>query len=339
MVIKSAGTANGLFTTNERAAFSQTAPDRKSNGKTIFAGDMKKMTDTISVKREQAQKRALKIVGDVFDGEKSIDRDMQAMLDKCEELRDERLAYKESIAQIGNERGNLMELYGVSTDSEEYENLELLRKEKESKNLTSGIELTDEEKDKLAQIHEAGITDFQKEMLSLDESVKEYEGKIAASEQAIQVIQKSWADMKIERLKSDPMVEASEQAEEIMLQANQEIIGELRKEAVEHVEEKLEETVDAAKEQAEKKEEEQEKLEEQKEKQKELEKTIEKAKESSDSTASNNTVRHDVLEVDMDAITSYNSGKNKIDQELEKIMDELNLIMEDLKGAEVDVNL
>ena len=153
------------------------------------------------------------------------------------------------------------------------------------------------------------------------------------------MIQKSWADMKIERLKSDPMVEASEQAEEIMLQANQEIIGELRKEAVEHVEEKLEETVDAAKEQAEKKEEEQEKLEEQKEKQEELEKTIEKAKESSDSTASNNTVRHDVFEVDMDAITSYNSSKNKIDQELEKIIDELNLIMEDLKGAEVDVNL
>lgn len=340
MVIHASGVRNSLFVTNERVA-AQDAEKANKNSKTLFAGARNNPVDTIAMKRERAQKQALKVVGDVFEGEKKLDQDMQAMLDKTDELRRQRIADKESIQQMEAERGTLMELYGVSEDSEEYENLELLRKEKESQNPSLGIELTEEEEARLAQIHEAGLTGFQEEMLSLDDGIKEYEDKVTASEKSIEATQQGWADMKLERLKKDPMAKASEQAEEIMMQANKDIIGELQKEAMNHVEEKLQEVVEEAKEKAEKEKEEEEKLEERKEKKEEIEEAIEKAAENNASSEvsaepkASETVSRD----DMDTMVAYNSEEKDPNKELKKIVEELDLIMEDLKGIEVDTNI
>lgn len=340
MVIHASGVRNSLFVTNERVA-AQHAEKANKNSKTLFAGAGNNPVDTIALKRERAQRQALKIVGDVFEGEKKADQDMQAMLDRVDELRGQRIADKESIQQMEAERGTLMELYGVSEDSEEYEDLELLRKEKESKNPSLGITLTEEEEARLAQIHEAGLTGFQEEMLSLDDDIREYEDKVTASEKSIEAIQQGWADTKLERLKKDPMLKTSEQAEEIMMQANKEIIGELQKEAMNHVEEKLQEVVEAAKEKAEKEKEEEEKLEERKEKKEEIEEAIEKAAENNASSVvseepkASETVSRD----DMDTMVSYNSEEKDPNKELKKIVEELDLIMEDLKGIEVDTNI
>ena len=41
----------------------------------------------------------------------------------------------------------------------------------------------------------------------------------------------------------------------------------------------------------------------------------------------------------MDVLDSYNKTKKKADQELEKLIDNLEMVMDDLKGAAVDVNL
>lgn len=339
MVVNTGKTNNDLFITNERAAAGKRAANNKSNGKTIFAGNMNKPTDIITAKRQQAQKKASKIVGDVFKSAKQIEKDMTAMLDKSQELLDQRIADKTAIKEIEDQRGNIMERYNVTEDSEEYKNLELLRKEKEAKNPLSSIELTEEEEENLTEIHKAGLTNFQKEMLSMDNNVKEYENRIQSSEKAVEAIQQAWGDMKIELLKSEPMQEAQETAEDILMTANKEIIGELRDEAVDHVEEKLEDVVEEAKKKAEEKEKEESKLETKKEKQKQLEKTVEKAKNSSTSSIDSNPPRHDALDKIMDNLSSYSTQKNTADKKLKKIMDELDLIMEDLKGTEVDVDI
>ena len=303
MVVNTGKTNNDLFITNERAAASKRAANNKSNGKTIFAGNMNKPTDIITAKRQQAQKKASKIVGDVFKSAKQIEKDMTAMLDKSQELLDQRIA------------------------------------DRTAKNPLSSIELTEEEEENLTEIHKAGLTNFQKEMLSMDNDVKEYENRIQSSEKAVEAIQQAWGDMKIELLKSEPMQEAQETAEDILMTANKEIIGELRDEAVDHVEEKLEDVVEEAKKKAEEKEKEESKLETKKEKQKQLEKTVEKAKNSSTSSIDSNPPRHDALDKIMDNLSSYSTQKNTADKKLKKIMDELDLIMEDLKGTEVDVDI
>lgn len=335
MVVNTGKTNNDLFITNERAAASKRAAKQESNGKTIFAGNLKKPTDLISAKRQQAQKKASKIVGDVFKSAKKIEKNMTAMLDKSQELLDQRIADKATLQEIEDQRKNIMERYNVTEDSEEYKDLELLRKEKEAKNPLSGIELTEDEQEKLTEIHKEGLTIFQSDMLFMDDAYTEYENRIQSNEKAIKAIQQAWGDMKVELLKSEPMQEAQEKSEDVLMTANKEIIGDLRKEAVDHVEEKLEDVVEEAKKKAEEKKKEESRLEDRKQKQTKLDQTVGKNKNSSISSV-NTTPRHDSLDKVMDNLSSYSTQKSTADKKLKKIMDELDLIMEDLKGTEVD---
>lgn len=340
MVINTEKSNNNLFITNERAASGKKAENKQSGGKTIFAGNLKSSVDMIAKKREMAHKQASRLVGDVFKSAKEIEKSMTEMLDKSEELLNQRMEYKTELKNIEDQRGNLMERYQVSEDSEEYANLELLRKERDAKNPMSSVELTEEEEARLSQIHEAGVTKFQSEMLSLDAAATEYEGKAASNEKAVDAIRKAWGDMKIELLKSEPMQDAQEEADELLMATNKEIIGDLRQEAVDHVEEKLEDVVEEAKKKAEEKEKEEETAEKRKEKMEKLGKTAEKNKNSNTKTTDKTTPsRQDSLEKVTDNLTFYSNYQEKVGKKLTKIMDELDLIMEDLKGIEVDKNI
>lgn len=253
MVIQAVNKEKSLFVTNENAVERKRENQRNPHSKTIYAGNLNNTKDSITLKRQQAQKQAMKIVGDTFEQDKKIDENMRELQEKYEELKK-----------------------------------------------------------------------------NPEENAK-----------AIKSLRESIFNMKQERLKRSPMLEAEKTADEIMEQASKDIIGQLRSEAVNYVDEKLQEVVEKAKEQAEKKEEQEEKLEEQKEKKEELEKMVEKnqkadCEESDFSSESKVTV--DEYE-NVENMVSYNSDQNKANAELEKLMDELNLIMDDIKGAEVDVNL
>lgn len=253
MVIQAVNKENSLFVTNEMAAERRHENQDLTHSKTIYAGNLNQKMDSITLKKQQAQKQAMKIVGDTFEQDKKIDESMQKLQEKYEELK-----------------------------QNPEENAEAIR--------------------------------------SLRENI---------------------FDMKQERLKTSPMLEAEDSAEEIMQQASKEIIGQLRSEAVNYVEEKLQEEVEKAKEQAAKKEEQEEKLEEQKEKKEELEEMVEKNRESNhDETESSSQTKMSVEDFEeIENMVSYKTGKKKANQELEKMVDNLNLIMEDIKGAEIDVNL
>lgn len=253
MVIQAVNKENSLFVTNEMAAERRHENQDSTHSKTIYAGNLNPKMDSITLKKQQAQKQAMKIVGDTFEQDKKIDESMQKLQEKYEELK-----------------------------QNPEENAEAIR--------------------------------------SLRENI---------------------FDMKQERLKTSPMLEAEDSAEEIMQQASKEIIGQLRSEAVNYVEEKLQEEVEKAKEQAAKKEEQEEKLEEQKEKKEELEEMVEKNRESNhDETESSSQTKMSVEDFEeIENMVSYQTGKKKANQELEKMVDNLNLIMEDIKGAEIDVNL
>lgn len=253
MVIQAANKENSLFATNEMAAERRHGNEDRTRSKTIYAGSLNPKIDSVTLKKQQAQKQAMKIVGDTFEQDKKIDESMRELQEKYEELK-----------------------------QNPEENAEQIR-----------------------------------------------------------ILRESIFDMKQERLKTSPMAEASATADEIMEQAGKEIIGQLRAEAVNHVEEKLQEVVEQAKEQAAEKEEQEEKLEEQKEKKEELEKLVEKNRESNlDETESSSQTKMSVEDFEeVENMVSYKTGKKKANQELEKMVDNLSLIMEDIKGAQIDVNL
>lgn len=309
ITIHAGKTDGGLFTTNQNAAARHAAEKGSAKGKgrsTIFAGDMAVRPDSIMIKKQQAQKQAMKIVGDTFDAEKKASQSLKDMADKIEELKSQNLEYNREIRGIDSKRSEVMEGYGVTADSEEQKDLELLRKERD---LVPGAEdgLTEEEQERLAEIHKAGITDYQKDMLELDDQEKDYRNRMEENNAGINGMTASLRDTKIERLKSDPMVKSAKQSEEIMEAANKDMIGALYNEAKEHIEEKMQEEKEKAEKRAEKKEEEEKRAEAKEEREEMQEELLEKATED--------------------------------DSELDEILDKLKLIDEDLKGAAVDKNL
>ncbi len=309
MTIHVGNSEGGLFTTNQNAAARRAAEKESAKGKgrsTIFAGDMAVRPDSIMLKKQQAQKQAMKIVGDTFDAEKKATQSLKEMEDQIEELKSQNLEYNRGIRDIDSKRSEVMEGYGVTEDSEEQKDLELLRKERD---LVSGAEegLTEEEQERLSEIHKAGITNYQKDMLELDDQEKDYRNRMEENNAGINGMTASLRDTKIERLKSDPMVKSAKQSEEIMEAANKDIIGALYNEAKEHIEEKMQEEKEKAEKRAEKKEEEEKRAEAKEEREEMQEELLEKATED--------------------------------DSELDEILDKLKLIDEDLKGAAVDKNL
>ena len=278
----------------------------------------------------------MKIVSDTFASEQKIDGSMDEMRAQQEQLKQETLENKKSIKEIQEQREKLMGDYNVTEESQEHKDLELLRKE------TSGGKLSDEEKERLATIHENGLTNYQKDMLELDGQEEVYQRLASQKESAFKSISGSLADMQIERLKKHPMVDSTKQADEIMEAANKDLYAESK----DHIDEKMEEAKEKAEEKAEKKEEEETKEAERKKDKLELEKQIEQAKQNAAEAAGSEIRVPDQPSMDtsdMQEIIDQNSnGTNdttKIEREIEKLVEELGLIMEDLKGSKVDMSI
>ena len=188
-------------------------------------------------------------------------------------------------------------------------------------------------------------------MLELDERENLYKQRSEQKETASKSISGAISNIQIERLKHHEMVDSSKQADEIMEQANKEMIGSLYDEAKDHIDEKMEEIQKKAEEKKEEEKEEEKKKTERKKDELELEKQIEEAKQNAEQAASSEpqkelsvtspVVTRDVSDAqDIVAKNPDNTlSEPKIDRELAKILDELKLLEEDIKGAAVDVNM
>lgn len=183
----------------------------------------------------------------------------------------------------------------MEADSGEEENLKLLEKEMDAKKPGFGVHLTDEEREQLAEIKKAGLTEYQKRSLELKENGSMYEQEIDEAKEQIQTENAVIRGTRLERLKSQAMIKAQKSAGDVLEAASEQIVGMLIDEARDHMDEEVAEEKKAAEEKAEKEEAEEERIEKQKEKKKE--------------------------------------------KEIKKIMDEMKLLEEDIKGAAVDTTV
>lgn len=230
--------AKSLFVTNENAVARRQAEKKGSNqGSTIFAGNIGVRPDSITIKKKQAQKQAMKVLMDTFKSEKKLDQSLDDMSAQRQELKDANVGYHKELDQIREEKQELMERYGVTEDSSEYPE------------------------------------EYQQQMQELEEREDLYSGYIKKNDASIKSISRSLGDTSIERLKSHAMVDAEKQSEEILQAANKDIFGDLINEGKKHIEEKMEEAKEKAEKLAEKKEEEEERLEKKEEKEEKLEET------------------------------------------------------------------
>ncbi len=334
-IFAAANNKDGLFVTSRHAAENNKDAKNAKGSKNVFAGGLNvNNNNNIELKRKLAYKRAMKILTDTFASEQKIDNNIEGL--------------KKTIKGIQDSRTQVMEAYGVTEDSKENKELELLRKERQANDPFSGVELTDSEKEQLASIHKNGLTGYQKDMLELDDREDFYRQRATQKASAANAISGAISDIELERLKTHPVADATKEADAIMEAANKELIGGLWAEAKDHIAEKMEEAMEKAEKEAEEKEEEEKKAAERKKEKLELEKRIAETKQAASNIAdtepetpagADTTVSvsetQDIIEKSSDS----NTQASKAEKEIQKLVEELNLIMEDLKGTKVDMNI
>lgn len=160
--------------------------------------------------------------------------------------------------------------------------------------------------------------EYQSRVQSLLMDREAYADTLKNSEAEVRIENMTVRDMSIERLKTDPMGDARDEADAVMESAGKEVVNMLVGEAQDHINEELEEKKKKAKEA----EEEKEKLEERIDAAKEREKKQEEFTEDILETVSEQSIK------DLD-MSDPNSGINDL-------MNKLKLIEYDVKGAIVD---
>ena len=293
---------------------------KKEERTDFFAGNLNQdlFENKLLQKKKEAQEKAMKVVGDAFEADKQIDNDLQERRDKIAALGQENQKLQEQINEISERQDALMEQYGITADSQEQKDLELLRK-KDKWMRGEGEALTKEEFEYISKLESEGLTDYQRQQREWDAEKKHFQKDIDKNKEEILIENAVIRGTKLERLKSAPMAKAQKEAEAILDASSKEIINMIMEEAKDTIEEKSEE--------------EQEKAEKLEEKQEDQEAFIEKQKEKREET-------EELLEnMPMEEMLHMGQLKDEIKQEIKNIVSEMKLVAEDIKGAIVDQNI
>lgn len=304
----------------------------KLNGNSLFAGNMDLPWDRIEEKRKQARGQAMKVITDAMEKDRKMDEDVNEHKNLINTLKDEISQAHDAIDEITDRQNLLKEEYAISDDGQEQKDLELLIKRRESLRPDSDVELTDDERSRLTEIDAKGLTDYQARALGLESEKDLPRAAIDKNRQQIMGENAAIRGMKMARLKMkrQPMQAAKEEADQILESARKEIIGMMFEDGKDHIDEEAEKAREEAEEAKEKKEEEEKRIEAVKEKVEEMQEQTETNAQQSAKAQEEGT---DAL---TDQILEISQGGSDIQKELEDIMEKMNLIAEDLKGAAVD---
>ena len=221
------------------------------------------ISDRISDKRNSARNKAMKLINDAWERDNETSQGIKDMQDSKEAVVTEIREANSKISDIDKELDNLKELYGVESDS---------------------ADKTD-------------LTEYNEKVKELNDLKNEYSKQVEKGKLSVKAMTESITDAKIDRLKSQDMLDSKEAADTIIEAAEKDIVSMAVLEGKEQIDEKAEEA--------------KEKTEEAKEK-------AEEAKEE-------------------EAEEKAEDNVTKAQEEIQKLMDINNMIDEDIKGIEIDI--
>lgn len=292
--------------------------DRKTVSADSLQGDFA-LLDRIRQRKEAAQKRALKVVGDAWDGDRKIEEEINRSKERLRELSRDNGVLREDLNQIAEKSEALMTGYQIEEDSQEEQDLELLKKAGGEKYSWTGIELTEEEKARVAEIRAGGLTEYQERALELDARAWREKDSLYRNNLEIQEHNAIIRGIREERRKVHPISDAQEKAEEIMESAREEIVGMVVEDSKEHLDEEQEEREEQAEEIKEEKEKQEELLEKRGEREEDQEELIE--------------------ELPVDQALNSDQTMKDVRRQIQAIVNEMNLVVEDIKGSQVDTSV
>lgn len=314
--------------------------DGQMKNGSIFAGNMRTPNDSVMQRKKRAQAKALKIVKDAWAGDKKIDGEQEGRKQRIKELQGNNEKNVDIIRGYREYGEQLREQYGVAEDSQEQKDLELMLK-------GYSDDLSEEERNRLAELKGKPLTEYQQRILDMQDSIEIYKEEIEEANKEIKELSDIIKGVKQERLKQHNMVDAQKEADEMLENAAKEAAFGLAMEAKDHIDKDLEERVEKAKEKAEEKAEQEEKLEEKKQEKEEREEALEekreearlerKAREEKEKEAREQAKeQEDLLQQTLPYISSSAIAPSKVKTEIKSMLQKMSLLEEDIKGAQVD---
>ncbi len=318
-----------VFAGDTQAALDRegTRNDRQSGEKkAVYAGGLTgniALRDRIAQKKEQAQKRALKIVSDMWEGDRKIDQELDKSRRIAEESAETLKDARENLESIEAQKEKVRNYYGIKEGDEEL--VQRGRREQAARTMAEAYgqeyqpgedALTEQEWSRYQDLESRGFENYERWMTDLGKAEGYYRQTIAQAKGTIEGENSVIRGMRLERLKKDPMVEAQKQAEEVLEAARQDVIGMVQEEAKKHLDEEQEKREEQAEAVEEKKEEMEEILEERREEDEELEELLE--------------------EMPVQESMDMKQVQAEVRQEVQKILGKMNLVAEDIKGSKVD---
>lgn len=278
--------------------------------------------DPIAERKAQAFEKARKIVSDAFEGEQKIDAELQELRDLSARLTKDN---KEKLDQIGQNKAEMDQLkqtYGVTEDSQEQKDLEILMKKNDSY-YDPSVRLTEEEQKRYGEIMSAGQTEYQSRMMERHEENNRLNREMQENLMMIHANGSAIRFVKGERLKSSPIADAEDAAQKVLEAESDAIKSQLVGDAVDHVQEEMQEKAEEAEKLAEQKAEREEQIEDVQEKVEEQKQQVREIREEVRSEAK--IAPEDIVQI-----------QTQIQAEIEKVLEELKLMAEDLKGNAID---
>lgn len=306
--------------------------------KSIFAGNLNLEQDPIAQRKKEAREQAMKVVKNAWDSDKSVDQIISDRKKHYATLTEQREQAQSSLSDMDEQEKNLQESYGVAGDSAEQQDLELLKKYQDYKNKVSHEPLTPDELKKLEAINNKPLTEYQTRALEINDRAGAVKLQIKDMDRQMKDDLGDVKSILLEKLKSNPLVDASKTAEQILDAAGKDAVGMAVSQATEHIDEVQEESEKDAQKAADKKEEKEEQLEELKENRALKEAMIEGTKEAVEK-AKKEQQKNDAPDMklgDIIDITKQQDPAEEVKQSLDEIKSSMKLLEADLKGIEVD---
>ena len=209
--------------------------------KSLYAGrlGLERTDDMIAQRKAKAQQKAMKIVGDVWAGDKAIDQDQRVRRESIKKMAMENKAARDTLSYLQEQQDSLRKKHNMSEESKEEQDLQILLRVERG-------EVSSQLLKKAAQIREGGLSEYQEQQLALEQEKEYYLDIIDNNNRKILQENAVIRQVALERLKKDPMVEAQKQAEEIMENAGQEILDMIFEDARDRVDEENEERQEQA---------------------------------------------------------------------------------------------
>lgn len=332
-------TGPGIQTQNKENVRDGHKSSKVKRSNTIFAGDLPMNKDAIMLRKQQAQKKAMKMIQDAWSGDRKTDQGMAEVRERAQQQREEAVMNHEKAAECEARKEKLREGYGVEPDSQEQKDLELLERAK----FPSEGGFTEEEQQRLEELEGQPLTEYQQRCLEIHREEAIFKNRAESAEMGAQAYAQSVSNMKIERLKFHKMTDAQNNAEKLLEETGKEIVGMLWDEAKDHIDETYEEKREEEKEKAEEKEEQEEKVEDIREEKEIIEERIETIKEDSHEAEEARKEQEreardeaELLKTMADAGMDVAGAGAGVQAEIKDMLHKMKLIEADIKGIKVD---